>query len=357
MEPGTGGPLAALALCAVAAQASAVAMVDHVPPWVVVVDAALAVAAFLIGRRVPHARAAAAVLGAAAVLVVPLGLVAADAWTTAPVLLVGAVVLPWLVGRSARQQADLAAAATERVHLRERTRIAHDMHDSLGHELSLLALRAGALELARDLPEHHREAAAGLRSAAGTAIEGLAGIVTLLRADDPPPLHPPTADLDDLAAGAAEAGLPVTLSWTGRRPLPPATAQAAHRVVREALTNAAKHAPGAPVRITVTATDDTAVVSVANPVPATARRAPGARTGLTALRERVRLAGGTIRFDRAGGTFELVATLPLAHEPTHDEPVQREVGHDETGHDGVGHGGMGHEEVGHGGMGHEEVGH
>ncbi|MEV0677854.1 histidine kinase [Actinosynnema sp. NPDC050436] len=306
-DSGTGVPLAALALCAASAQATALAMGDSVPPWTVVVVGAAAVAAFLVGRRTRRAGPALAVLGVAAL---PVGLVAPEVWATALVLLVVAVALPWLVGYSARQQADLAAAATDRVHLRERTLIAHDMHDTLGHELSLLALRAGALELARDLPEHHRAAAAELRAAAGRATENLAGIVTVLRADDPPPLHPATADVEDLVTRAAEAGLPVTLDWTGPRPLPATTAHTAHRVVREALTNAAKHAPGAPVRITVTTGADGTVVTVANPVAPTTRRAPGAGSGLTALRERVRLAGGTIRFDRTGGTFELVAALP-----------------------------------------------
>ncbi|MFD0891427.1 histidine kinase, partial [Streptosporangium algeriense] len=54
--------------------------------------------------------------------------------------------LPWLLGRSAHQQAELVVITAERAMLQERARIAHDMHDTLGHELSLLALRAGALE-------------------------------------------------------------------------------------------------------------------------------------------------------------------------------------------------------------------
>ncbi|MBW4720614.1 sensor histidine kinase [Saccharothrix obliqua] len=297
--------LGSLAVASVAAQTTALAMATNVPVWAVLVVLAAGVTAFAAGRRVP-ARPALVVL-AATTPVVPL--VDHDVWPTALVLLAVGVVFPWLIGHSARQQAELAALATERVHLAERTRIAHEAHDTLGHDLSLLALRAGVLELAADLPDHHRAAAGDLRVAAGRATENLADLVALLRGDAPPPLHPPTEEVADLVARAADAGLAVTLDWPDTRALPPPTARAVHRIVQEALTNAAKHAPDAPVRITVTTTPDTTVVRVRNPTTGT-RRAPGAGTGLTALRERARLAGGTIETTHRDQVFELVATLP-----------------------------------------------
>ncbi|AXX31013.1 histidine kinase [Actinosynnema pretiosum subsp. pretiosum] len=305
-------PLVPLALCSATAQATALAMGDGVPPWTGVVLVVVAVCAFVVGRREGDGRPAWAVLLVSLPPTVPLGLAAPHAWATAPLLALLAVLLPWLVGRSARQQAELAVAAAERVHLRERARIAHDAHDLLGHELSLLALRAGALELAADLPERHREAVGELRGGAGAATERLAGLVALLRDGEPPPLRPQDDDLADLAHRASAAGLPVTLTWHGPSPLPPAVAATAHRVVREALTNAAKHAPGAPVRITVTAAEDI-VVTVANPVT-TRRRAPGSGTGLAALAERVRSAGGALDVSTSGGAFQLTATLPGREE-------------------------------------------
>ncbi|WP_228985509.1 histidine kinase, partial [Streptomyces sp. DH12] len=100
-------------------------------------------------------------------------------------------VLPWRGGRYWRQSRELTAAgwlraarleekqrfAEERARLRERARIAQDMHDSLGHELSLLALRAGVLQVAPDLPERHRAAAADLRAAAADATDRLHRII------------------------------------------------------------------------------------------------------------------------------------------------------------------------------------
>ncbi|MGH3928880.1 MAG: histidine kinase, partial [Pseudonocardiaceae bacterium] len=79
----------------------------------------------------------------------------------------------------------------DQARLRERARIAQDMHDSLGHELSLIALRAGALELDPDLDERHRAAAAELRGSASTATERLGEIIGVLREENTdPPMQP-----------------------------------------------------------------------------------------------------------------------------------------------------------------------
>ncbi|MFE5029438.1 sensor histidine kinase [Streptomyces sp. NPDC056656] len=136
------------------------------------------------------------------------------------------VVFPWLIGRYWRQSRELTAAGwaraeqlerehrivADRARPRERARTAQDMHDSLGHELSLIALRAGALQVAPDMAEAHRTAAAELRAAASDATERLHGIVGLLREDDEPaPLAPPGESIAALIEGAADSGLPVTL--------------------------------------------------------------------------------------------------------------------------------------------------
>ncbi|MBM7811216.1 sensor histidine kinase [Saccharothrix algeriensis] len=300
-------PAVALGVCAATASALAAAVDDAVPPWSVALAAALGVLAFLAGRRSPRPGPALAAFG---VGLLPPVLVGAGAWAAGLFLLSAAVALPWLIGRSARQQADLAAAAAAHVHLRERARIAHDVHDTLGHELSLLALRAGALELAPDLAEGHRAAVADLRAAAATATERLAELVALLRAGEPPPVDPAPEDVETLVARAVAAGVPATVDWAGPRSLPHLADRTARHVVREALTNAAKHAPGSPVRVRVVNTGSATTVSVTNAVPAAARRGPGGRAGLTALRERVRLVGGTFEAGRGDGGFRVVATLP-----------------------------------------------
>ncbi|URN04097.1 histidine kinase dimerization/phosphoacceptor domain-containing protein [Actinomadura madurae] len=120
-------------------------------------------------------------------------------WFPSTVWLVLLGVLPWLVGRYWRQYQELLRAGWERAEhlenqqriiaererLRERARIAQDMHDSLGHELALIAVRAGALEVAADLGDRHRAAAAELRTGAADATEHLREIIGVLRDDAP----------------------------------------------------------------------------------------------------------------------------------------------------------------------------
>ncbi|MET9632893.1 histidine kinase [Lentzea sp. NPDC006480] len=283
--------IVALAACVAAAVTVSFFMHQNVPPWTVLVCVVVFVASFLLGRQMasgwPAIMFAAAFIGLTPLVVV--GLSAA---------------LPWFLGRVAHQQAALAAAGVEAAHLRERTRIAHEVHDTLGHELSLIALQAGALEM--NLPAEHQTAAAQLRVAASDATERLADLVFLLRDGEPPA----ATDLRGLVDRAVASGLRVEFTVDGR--VPSVVERAAHRVVQEALTNAAKHAPKSVVVLTVTTADATTVVEASNDLGL--RRGAGSRLGLIALRERVRLAGGTLRISRDSGKFELVATLPHAGE-------------------------------------------
>ncbi|WP_439659144.1 sensor histidine kinase [Lentzea sp. HUAS TT2] len=282
----------ALAACVVAAFSTTFFMGSSVPPWTVVVCAGLFVAAFLLGRRMSPGWpaimfAAAGFIGLTQLVVVGL-----------------AVALPWFLGRVAGQQAALAAAEVEAAHLRERTRIAHEVHDTLGHELSLLALQAGALEL--NLPPEHQGAAAQLRTTASDATERLSALVFLLRDGEPPAM----ADLRDLVDRATAAGMRVEFTVEGA--VPSTVERTVQRVVQEALTNAAKHAPKSLVEVKVTSAEGSTVVEVAN--EAGLRRGTGSRLGLIALRERVRIAGGTLSDSRDEGRFELVATVPHTGE-------------------------------------------
>lgn len=233
-----------------------------------------------------------------------------DRWGTALVVLVLAAGLPWLLGRSFRQQADLISAAAERARLRERTLVAHEMHDTLGHELALLALRAGALQLATDLPEHHRDAVAALRVGAAQATDRLAAVVAVLRDGAPASLAPPTERIDELVDRAQRAGVPARLDWMGPHDLPAAVDRAAHRVVQEGLTNAVKHAPGAPVAISLATAGSTTVVEVTNPVVGPRAAGAGRGTGLAGLAERLRPLGGSVTCDVRDRTHRLRATIP-----------------------------------------------
>ncbi|MEU9554847.1 sensor histidine kinase [Streptomyces fumanus] len=298
---------------------------------------ALGALALLLGLRAPRARPAA--LCFLAVGITGTARIAAVGTDPAPEFLVltGTLlfgcVFPWLGGRYWRQSRALAEAgwlraarledeqrhAEERARLRERARIAQDMHDSLGHELSLIALRAGALQVAPGLADGHRAAAADLRVAAADATDKLHRIIGVLReADDPLPLAPPGESVAQLVARAAESGLPVTWAPSPATATPePGTVaeRLLHRVAREALTNAARHAPGAPVTVALTGHPHGSTVTVTNG-PATGKgSASSGGTGLLGLRAAVTAVGGDFEAGPHGDGFRVRAYVPAREAP------------------------------------------
>ncbi|MGI8332578.1 sensor histidine kinase [Actinomadura scrupuli] len=258
------------------------------------------------------------------------------------------VVLPYVIGRYLAQHRRLVSALhrhnrqlrlerellTERERLRERLRIARDMHDSLGHRLSLLSVQAAALEVS-DLPAEQGQAVSRLAGSARAAIDELHDLVgALRRQDEHDPLSPGLDGIDEVVAGFRAAGLPVTLLRRGRpAPLRVSAGQAAYRVVEEGLTNAAKHACGEPVTVSLEWELDALLVNVCNDLPGGAAAAAGLADGhgLTGLRERVRLAGGLLEVTCSAAGFRLAAMLPLAGDdedlspagPGGSPPVER----------------------------------
>ncbi|MFI7318339.1 sensor histidine kinase [Streptomyces venezuelae] len=309
---------------------------------------AFAVLALFLGRRAARARTALIGFGGiAAVGTVKIAVRGVDPtveWAVLMATLVFGAVFPWLAGRYWRQGRELAAAGwaradqlereqrivADRARLRERARIAQDMHDSLGHELSLIAVRAGALQVAPDLPDPHREAAADLRAAASQATDRLHTIIGLLReeGDEPAPLAPAGESIDALVARAKQSGLRITYVDEPHRPAAqgdPARRESTegtegaegtvHRVVQEALTNAAKHAPGAHVTVTVTRDGPATRVTVTNgrggEEGSDAAAPPsGGGSGLRALRTRVTDLDGTLEAGPHGDGFRVTARLP-----------------------------------------------
>ncbi|MEU4474374.1 histidine kinase [Micromonospora sp. NPDC023888] len=298
---------------------------------------AIPVFSYLAGRRTDSAGPAAGVfvLIAAGGTALNLGLLGTGSatWFLLASVLLFAAVFPWLAGRYRRQQQELTDAgrrhvealtrekngAAERIRLRERARIAGEMHDSLGHDLSLIALRAAALEVAADLDDRHRAAAGELRASVSAATERLHEIIGVLREDGGASVRPSGETVADLVDNAREAGLVVRMDAASAvAELPAMTGHAAHRVVREALTNAARYAPGAPVDVRLTRDGERVEVSVVNGAPpgGPPPAPPSQGSGLLALAERVRLAGGTLDAGpRAGGGFAVVAALPVSAPP------------------------------------------
>ncbi|MER5475233.1 histidine kinase [Streptomyces sp. NPDC002685] len=217
-----------------------------------------------------------------------------------------------------------AAARTE-----ERTRIAGEMHDLLGHRLSLISVHAGALELAaaRQAPALVGQAEL-LRTTAGTAMGELREILGVLRHVDITDLTDRTGDergtREDITALVTESrqtGSTVELDWSvpDMAEVDLRTRQAIHRVVREGLTNVLKHASGAPAKVEVKGTDKGIAVSVTNEPPRAADRSQGgSRSGLAGCQERISLLGGTFEAGAlTNGGFRMAAWLP-----THGKPLE-----------------------------------
>ncbi len=195
----------------------------------------------------------------------------------------------------------------------ERTRIAREMHDVLGHRLSLLSMHAGALEYRPDAsPAELAEAAGTVREQARLALGDLRDIVAVLRDDSEEPQRPqPT--LDDLPALVAEsttAGVSVDAYFDV--PVAPApTGRHAYRIVQEALTNARRHAPGEVVVLRVEG-DEARGLTIT-----TTNRVVGhpssdcAASGLVGMAERARLVGGRLDHGTTiDGTYRVTAWLP-----------------------------------------------
>jgi signal transduction histidine kinase len=211
------------------------------------------------------------------------------------------------------------AAETEAAALGERARIAREIHDVLAHSLAAVSVNLQAAEgLLASLESGDPVLAKAQEcvTRAGTLTrEGLADArrAVLALRDDAAPL---TAQLTTLtsefsAAGDAAASLDVT---GPARPLSAGAGLAAYRTTQEALTNARKHAPGQPVRVRLDFAPDAVSVLVANPLPDAVDAGPlsgtGAGYGLTGLRERAVLAGGTLDAGQIDGEWRVCLKMP-----------------------------------------------
>ncbi|MFF4409971.1 sensor histidine kinase [Streptomyces sp. NPDC001404] len=220
-------------------------------------------------------------------------------------------------------------SATRFALLEERTRLAFDIHDHIGHQATFLALRAGALERVPGLPGEARQGAVAVREAAHRVMADLRQMLEVLRDGDGrrAALTGPTSCaefLGGLVRNMSAVGMAAEYRLHGTaRPLPAETERLLYRICRETFTNAAKYAPGAAVSAELSFEDEQVVLEVRNGPPsgAVALRSSG-RMGLTGLRLRTAEAGGLLSAEplRDGG-FRVRAELPVPAEPPAPAPA------------------------------------
>ncbi len=196
---------------------------------------------------------------------------------------------------------------------KERAQLAREMHDVVSHQVSLIAVQAGALQVGTPDP-HTRGAAATIRQLSVQTLEELRHMVSVLRASGSRPTElTPQPSLSDLARLVGNSGIEAELVADVPDGLPPTVQRAVYRTVQEALTNIRKHAPGATAAVRIGHEGDALRVTVTNTAPTRpALRLPGAHHGLAGLRQRAELLGGTLMSGPTdSGGYELRLELPV----------------------------------------------
>jgi signal transduction histidine kinase len=208
----------------------------------------------------------------------------------------------------------------EQARAEERARLAGEMHDVVTHQVSLMVLQAGALGITAT-DQATRQAAEELRAAGVRALAELRDLVGILRTAPEDDRAPAASALAELVAESTAVGTPAELVEQGDPALAsPVVDRTLHRIVREALTNVRKHAPGAHVAVQVTYDESQVTVSVRNTAPAVPPdgrlAATGSGLGLASLRQRIEVVHGTLRArGTPDGGFCLEATMP-SYVPT-----------------------------------------
>jgi signal transduction histidine kinase len=223
---------------------------------------------------------------------------------------------------SAREHERLLTA--ERVLAQERAQLAREMHDVVSHQVSLIAVQAGALQVGTRDAEA-RKAAATIRRLSVQTLDELRHMVGVLRAAGSRPTElTPQPSLDDLPHLVSGSGIEAELETDLPDDLPPTVQRAVYRTVQEALTNVRKHAPGATATIRVQQQDATVHATITNTPPTRpALPLPSAHQGLAGLRQRAELLGGTVTSGpTADGGYQLHLVLPAdRHQPPHERPT------------------------------------
>lgn len=198
----------------------------------------------------------------------------------------------------------------------ERDRIARDMHDTLSHRLSMIAVYAGGLAYRKDLdPEETRKSARTIRDEAEAAVGDLREALHSLRSEG---RIDPREGVESLVERSRRAGMDVEVRYqegAGPQSLAELSTMAGHalnRAVQEGLTNARKHAPGKPVTITIAALADALSITMSNPTAQPREKGSGnsGGYGIVGMRERASVVGGSLQVNDEEDRFSWTLRLP-----------------------------------------------
>jgi len=289
------GPAMALALAVLVG--SAVRALPPVPAGVLAVGGLAVVGGAYLAAR-PHASGASGASGVVLMNVV--------AW-------LGAVV----VGLALRLLDDRAAATAEKVRRDERLELARELHDMVAHHITGMLIQAQAAHVvARKNPGQVAESLTGIEAAGAEALRAMRRVVGLLRdTEDAPPASAGPEQLGVLVERFNRQGPPVRLRVPDESAAwPPEVTSTVYRIVREALTNVARHAPHAHgVTVTVDQNPSGVTIEVVDDAPpGPTRAAHRGGYGLIGMRERVETLGGTLHTGlRPDAGWSVLATLPI----------------------------------------------
>lgn len=243
-------------------------------------------------------------------LLVPLPLIA----------LYGAVVgLGVLVTAAARfflgpSAAERLAALEERTEqLLERNRIARELHDSIGHALTVAVVQAGAARAAGD-PEFTDRALDAIEETGRAALEDLERVLGVLReAGQPVSARPTLGDAGRLLESARASGARIDAEVTGPlTAVPGPVSREGYRILQESLTNVLRHAGAVPARVRIDVADGVLALEIRNPLPAAPSGRGGSGSGLRGIRERAALLGGKARTGPDGSDWRVRVELPVS---------------------------------------------
>ncbi|GAA3146014.1 sensor histidine kinase [Streptomyces rectiviolaceus] len=215
-----------------------------------------------------------------------------------------------LLGPSPKER--LAALEERTEQLLERNRIARELHDSIGHALTVAVVQAGAARAAAD-PEFTDRALDAIEETGRAALEDLERVLRVLREDERPASGRPTlADAGQLLDSARASGAKVDTEVTGPlERLPGPVSREAYRMLQEALTNVLRHSGPVPVRVRLAVGDAALEIDVRNALPQGGEVTGRGGSGLRGIRERATLLGGRATTGPREGEWQVHVELPL----------------------------------------------